>query len=166
MPGFRYCSWCNGKGCMCCDAEQKKFHEKALASAPKWREPDIRDIRDAVVEAELLRGWQPGLAVDEHGRIDALTPDEVEKAFQPALDAEYARQFPNGPQPIFEAKLDNPDDMALLKSFASPAALNEMFADGGSPESVAEMLARAEAARLTQAARQALCPNESDRIGE
>lgn len=28
MLGFRYCQWCDGKGCMCCDAEQKKFAEK------------------------------------------------------------------------------------------------------------------------------------------
>ena len=28
MPGFAHCSWCNGKGCMCCDAEEKKWNER------------------------------------------------------------------------------------------------------------------------------------------
>src|SRR5690348_1993286 len=98
MPGFRHCSWCHGKGCMCCEAEQKKFIERAYAAAPKWRAPDVRDVRDAWLRAEIERGFLGG----DVG-IDIMTEEQVEAMFQPALDAEYARQFPDGPQPMFTA---------------------------------------------------------------
>lgn len=142
MPGFRHCSWCDGKGCMCCDREEKKFAEKALANAPKWRAGDIRDIRDAWVEAELNRRFRG---------LDAMTPDEVEELFKPALDAEYARQFPNGPQPIFTATLGNASDMALLKSVFGRGNLEAAFGpDGGGMERIEQ---QAGEARATQALR-------------
>lgn len=142
MPGFRHCSWCDGKGCICCDAEQKKFVAKAYAEAPKWREPDIRDVRDAWVKAEMMRGFRG---------LDRLTKDQVEEMFQPALDAEYARQFPSGPQPIFTASLDNPKDRDLMKQVFGREALERAFGEGG--RGVAEIEENVAKAREEQAAK-------------
>lgn len=151
MPGFRYCQWCNGKGCIACDAEQKKWTENALAKAPKWREPDVRDIRDATIEAELLRQYVSG---------DAVPPEAVEAAFKPALDAEYARQFPDGPQPIFTARRDNPGDMELLKKVFHRTVLEEAFGTDG--EGVAEIERRAAEARGIQALRWLANPTQEE----
>lgn len=153
MPGFRYCQWCSGKGCIACDAEEKKWNERAAARAPAWRQPDIRDVRDAVIESELQRAYQPGLAVDARGRIDALTPGEVEEALKPLLDAEYARQFPSGPEPIFTARTDNPGDVELLKKVFSREAIEHAFGPDG--EGMVEIERNAAEARAVQAARQA-----------
>lgn len=153
MPGFRYCQWCSGKGCIACDAEQKKWEAAAAARAPSWRQPDVRDVRDAVIESELARGFRPGLAVDGHGRIDALTPDEVEAALKPLLDAEYARQFPNGPEPMLVVRRDNPEDMELLKKVFHREAIEKAFGPGGG--GMEEIERNAAEARAVQAARQA-----------
>lgn len=149
MPGFRYCQWCNGKGCIVCDAEKKKFEAKAAAQAPKWREPDIRDVRDAAVKAEQEKAMRG----EPH-----LTEEEVEAAFKPALDAEYERQFPGGPKPIFTAKRDNPADMALLHN-----AMSIGFKEGNPTEdTVKAIIGLLTKANVTQAARQVLIPNEQD----
>jgi hypothetical protein len=157
MPGFRYCQWCSGKGCMCCDAEEKKWRDRVIANAPKWRESDVRDVRDAVIESEILRGYQSMLSVNEHGRIDALTPDEVEAAFKPALDAEYARQFPNGPTPMFTARRDNPGDMELLAKVFGRAKLEAAFGPNGG--GMVEIERAAAEARGTQSLRHLASPD-------
>lgn len=152
MPGFRYCQWCSGKGCIACDAEKKKWEQSVADRAPSWRSPDIRDVRDAVIESELARGFQPGLAVDASGRIDAFTPAEVEEALKPLLDAEYARQFPNGPEPMLVVRRDNPDDMELLKKVFHREAIEHAFGpDGGGMEEIEKNAADA---RAIQAARE------------
>jgi hypothetical protein len=76
---------------------------------------------------------------------------------------QYDRQFPDGPRPDFVAQRGNDDDLALLKTFTSPEALREIYGDGRSPEADAELTRRIDAARLTQAVRQALRPDEVDR---
>jgi hypothetical protein len=40
-------------------------------------------------------------------------------------DAEYKRQFPNGPQPIAVARLDNHEEMAAMKRVFGADSLNE-----------------------------------------
>lgn len=135
MPGFRFCSWCNGKGCICCDAEEKKFAEKALAKAPKWREPDIRDVRDAALLAETKRlesliGTMIG-SQEEFNTMEAEAHAEIEAKFKPELDAEYARQFPDGPTPMFAARLGNPGEMSILKQVFNATALQSAFGAGG-----------------------------------
>ena len=89
MPGFRYCSWCNGKGCICCEGEMLRWCKTASG--------DLRQIRNECYFA--------GFSTDE----------KIEAAFKPALDAEYARQFPDGPIPMFTAHVDNPSEMSILK---------------------------------------------------
>lgn len=96
LPGwaadqFRYCLKCDGKGCPKCPLQRDNFIRRAINGSPEWRPADIRDVRDEAVRAEASRA--------ERG-LDALTEDEVEAAFMPAMDVEYKRQFPNGPQPI------------------------------------------------------------------
>lgn len=126
MPGFRHCSFCHGKGCTGCDVEQKRFIEKAYASAPDWRDPDIRDIRDAWVRAEFERGMIGGGV-----GLDVMTEEQVEELFKPALDAEYARQFPDGPKPIFTARTDSPDDIRLLGMVAHREVIEKEFGPDG-----------------------------------
>lgn len=139
MAGFRYCKWCDGKGCVGCDTEQKKFAERALAAAPKWRPGDVRDIRDATVQAELERRVRG---------LDSLSEDDVEKVFKPALDAEYNRQFPNGPQPILTVARGDETGMALLKHVLHADVLNKAFGAGGG--GMAEIEDRAAEARSLQ----------------
>jgi hypothetical protein len=165
MPGFRFCSWCSGKGCICCDAEEAKYAAKA-AAAPKWRPPDIRDVRDQALRDETHRlesliGKTIG-SWGEFQEAEAAAHAEIEAAFQPALDAEYVRQFPNGPEPMFTARLNNPDDLKLLRQVAGGPALDRAFADGVTNEAVREVGRKLAEARIIQAARQALCPNEAD----
>lgn len=147
MPGFRYCQWCDGRGCVACPGEEKKFTERALASAPSWRDGDIRDIRDATIRAERQRAFLG---------LDALTEEEIEAAFKPALDAEYDRQFPNGPQPIFTARTGNAMDMELLKHVAHADVLTSAFGDsGGGLEEIEDRAAEARSLqRLHDAAEQ------------
>jgi hypothetical protein len=158
MPGFRYCQWCSGKGCMCCEAEQKKFAEKAAKSAPRFRDPDVRDVRDAALRAETERlvtmiGVVGSGIYDQasFNRAETEAHAAVEAAFKPALDAEYARQFPNVPEPIFTARMDNPEDMELLKKVFHADRLKEAFGpEGGGMD---EILTRASVARAAQASR-------------
>lgn len=151
MSGFRYCPWCHGGGCMCCDAEEKKFKAKVAANAPKWRAPDVRDLRDAVVQAEFERGMTPGIRAISPSRIDALTESEVESAFKPLLDAEYDRQFTNGPEPMLTIKTSDPASMDLLKSVMHIDVLKEAFGPGG--RGMADIEERAAKAREIQASR-------------
>lgn len=158
MPGFRFCHWCHGKGCMCCDTEQARFEAAAKIRAEREAKEDPRH--------KLARLTDPmtRTLVEQMSGPDGVAALEAEiKAAEAACDAEYERQFPGGPKPIFTAKRSNPDDVALLRSFAGGPALNRIFADGVTAEATAEMLGLADKARLTQATRQVLCPNESDR---
>lgn len=150
MPGFRYCQWCNGKGCIACDVEQKKFEEDAMAAAPKWRPGDIRDIRDAAVKAEYLRAARG---------LDYLTEDQVEAEFKPLLDVEYARQFPDGPKPMFVARAGNASDMELLGNAFHRDVLERAFGDGGGGMIEIERLAVE--ARGTQSLRHLANPEET-----
>jgi hypothetical protein len=144
MPGFRFCSWCQGKGCMCCAAEEAKYVKKSFANAPKWREPDIRDVRNQALMDETKRlDSLIGTTIssqEQFREIEAQAHAEIEAAFKPALVAEYARQFPGGPKPIFTMERGNPDDAALLRQVIA----------GGEAE---EIEGRAEKARAAQSLR-------------
>jgi hypothetical protein len=136
MPGFRYCGWCNGKGCIACDAEEKKWKDKAAARAPSWRPPDVRDARDQALADETKRLESLiGVTIssqDQFNKIEAAAHAAIEKTFEPLLDAEYKRQFPDGPKPMFVARAGNASDMELLKQAFHAAKLQEAFGpDGG-----------------------------------
>lgn len=166
MPGFKFCPWCSGKGCIACDAEERKYVAKATAASPSWRPPDIRDVRDQALRDETKRlETMIGVTIgsqEEFNRVEAAAHAEIEEAFKPALDAEYARQFPKGPQSAFTITRSNPDDMDLLRKAIGGPALKEMFAGGITAEATAEMTRRLDQARTIQAVRKALCPNEAD----
>lgn len=46
-------------------------------------------------------------------------------------DAEYAAAFPNGPEPIFVARLDNPAEMEQLKRIFGALAITERLDNAG-----------------------------------
>jgi len=67
-----------------------------------------------------------------------------------ALDEEYERQFPNGPEPIFTAHRDNPQEMELLNTVFGREALERAFGEsGGGMQEILGNLER-EKARLLQ----------------
>ena len=161
MPGFRDCSWCHGKGCMCCDAERQKWEKAEAVRLAKhaMRTPD--EIRQSLVDLRWIRngGRQDGvslgtvMAVGINGRdgFDMAKIDAEIAKEEVLLDAEYARQFPNGPQPIFTAKAGSPSDMQLLKHVAHADVLTAAFGPNGG--GMAEIQKRATEARLAQALR-------------
>lgn len=143
MPGFRFCSFCNGKGCIGCDAEERSYAKKAMANAPQWRKPDIRDVRNQALRDETKRLESLiGVTIstqEEFREIESRAHAEIEAAFKPALDAEYARQFPGGPKPIFTVNRANSAEMAELKNVFGCEALEKAFApDGRGMEEILE----------------------------
>ena len=59
------------------------------------------------------------------------------------VDEEYARQFPDGPKPFFEARLDSPEEMEAAKRVVGAEALEKAFGPGGrGMEEVLENAAR------------------------
>jgi hypothetical protein len=46
MSGFPGCSWCHGKGCICCPAEEKKAAERAHEPLIVARRNDPGDMAD------------------------------------------------------------------------------------------------------------------------
>lgn len=148
MPGFRYCKWCNGKGCMCCEAEQKAWSQKAASSAPSWRQPDVRDLRSQALKDETKRLESLiGVSIssqEEFNRLEAEAHAKIEEMFRPELDAEYARQFPGGPQPIFTVNRSSDPEMAELKNVFGRDALERAFGQGG--RGIEEILENCEAA--------------------
>lgn len=65
-----------------------------------------------------------------------------------ALDEEYARQFPNGPEPIFTARRDNPEEMEALKRIVGREAVEKAFGPGGGGIAEIEANAAAEKEKL------------------
>lgn len=47
------------------------------------------------------------------------------------LDAEYIRQFPDGPKPIFTANTDDPEQMEALKRVFHREKIEQAFGPGG-----------------------------------
>lgn len=56
---------------------------------------------------------------------------DARKKREEELDEEYKRQFPNGPQPIFTARHDSPEEMEQLKKVLHRDAIEKAFGEGG-----------------------------------
>lgn len=141
MPGFRHCSWCNGKGCMCCDAEEAKWRKaEAERLAEKAnRSPD--QLRQAIRDNEWLRdgGSDDGVSLGAKLAVGMVGRDELDRdaitreiaADQALLDAAYEKAFPGGPKPIFSTDGKSPEDWAALRRICGPEALKAAFGEGG-----------------------------------
>jgi hypothetical protein len=129
---------------MCCDAERKKWEKRQRAEAERIAKQDprerLRELEDPMVRAVTTAMGDEALAI-----LDA----QIAEA-KAACDAEHARQFPNGPQPIFTAKRCGPD-MDLMREVFSGPALNQAFRDGGG--GMAQIEAGAQRIRLAQSLR-------------
>jgi hypothetical protein len=162
MPGFPGCSWCHGKGCMCCDGERAK-HEKAEA---KRREDHARrtpdQIRRTIWELRYAKTgqWEGsgtptlGAHILRQSQAD-LDPAAIDRAIaeeEALLNAAYDREFPDGPRPIFMARRDKTEDMALLKFVAHRTVLEEAFGPDG--KGIEEIERRAAQANLIQQVRE------------
>jgi hypothetical protein len=119
---------------MCC-AEERAKHESAKAKR--------RTERTALPPPDTRPRFDNGIYRDcPHCKGDGCDkcPEEA--------DAEYKRQFPDGPVPIFTARRDNPRDMELLKFVAGCEALEEAFGPDG--RGMEEIEDRARAAKWIQ----------------
>ena len=59
------------------------------------------------------------------------------------VDAEYARQFPDGPKPFFTARRDKPEELDAMRRVVGAEALEKAFGPGGrGMEEVLENAAR------------------------
>ena len=68
-----------------------------------------------------------------HGKGCISCPEEAQ--------AEYDRQFPNGPQPIATFKTDNPQDMENMKQVFGADAITKAFGpDGNGMEEIMKNL--------------------------
>ena len=130
---------------MCCEGEKAKFEkreaERLKSEAAKDPRVKLRELEDPMTRALVAQmSGEDGLRILDKKIEEAKTE----------CDAEYARQFPNGPQPIFTANRSNGADMHLLKS-ALRGATQE------------DIVSRIEQAGLIQSARQVFMPNEDDK---
>ncbi len=67
------------------------------------------------------------------------------------LEEEYARQFPNGPQPIFTAKLDDPKQMQQAVDILHADRIVEAFGpNGGGVEEIEEKCRKAMSDRVSE----------------
>lgn len=154
MPGFLLCTWCHGKGCMCCETERARVEKESAAkrAARASRSPD--EIRASI---EMLRALLAGDRTNPDAEMMMLVFDgifdreaiEAEIAKDQALlDAEYDRQFPNGPTPMLSIKRGDETEMELLKHVLRIDVLSQAFGPGGG--GVAEIEDRAAEARSLQ----------------
>ena len=135
---FPYCQWCGGRGCMGC-VEEKAKHDAAEEARKQRR----REARAALPLPDPRPRFDKGIYRDCPHCKGAGCDRCTEEA-----DAEYKRQFPNGPQPIFTARTDDPRDMELLKFVAGGDVLQEAFGPDG--DGMEEIERRAKAATLVQ----------------
>ena len=91
------------------------------------------------------------VAISGRDQLDMAKIDQEIAREEALLDAEYQRQFPDGPKPIFSARFDSPGDMALLKQVFHREKLETAFGPDGT--GMAQIERDAEAARLAQALR-------------
>lgn len=124
---------------MCCDAEQTKWTK---AEAERKAREAAEDPRDRLrrLESPLTRQILQQLG-DE--RALAALDAEIADA-KAACDVEYARQFPNGPQPIFSISSRDEMSIALLGHVAHFDVLTKAFGpDGGGVAEIEDRAAEA-----------------------
>ncbi len=127
MPGFHHCSWCHGKGCMCCDTEEAKWNARERERIDRESKEDPR-AKLARLEEPMLRSL---LASQYDGTETIAELDRQITAAKAACDAQYAIQFPDGPTPIFAARTGNAKDMELLVRVFHADRLTEAFGSAG-----------------------------------
>jgi len=163
MPGFRHCSWCYGKGCVACDREQAKWEKAEAERKEKHAARSIDEVRQSLIDLQWMRdggpphcvspGAQLAVGMNDRQNLDIEAIGALIAAEQAVLDAEYARQFPNGPQPIFVAHSNNPQEMATLKQVFHRESLESTFGPNGrGMAEIEEKLAEAKAALAAQGA--------------
>jgi hypothetical protein len=147
---YSNCKWCQGRGCLACPGEKKKAEEKE-AERRLNKNPLSEDaarfaglVLDAVNSQESHFGnrvepvsfTQPNQLRYENGiyrdcpkcrGIGCVScPEEV--------DAEYKRQFPDGPKPIATFTYDDlrdPETIAHLRQAIGPEAIIKAYSSGG-----------------------------------
>lgn len=107
--------------------------ETALAALQKFL--DEEDKKNGVVRVPPPRDFVPcsfcggGLAcLNVGGCMACFSKREAKKK---ELDAEYKRQFPDGPKPIFTADLTTPEGIESAKRVIGKEAIEKAFGEGG-----------------------------------
>jgi hypothetical protein len=123
MPGFRHCTWCSGKGCIACGAEQKKWEKYQANEAKRKAQQDPRD-RLKELQNPIVR-----MIAEATGDDAVLQLNREIAEAEAACDAEYKRQFPDGPKPILSINLNDAKDVALKRDLVANAG--NIIAEGG-----------------------------------
>lgn len=109
------------------------------------RHLDEEEKRQGIVRVPAPRDWVPcrwcGGSAPSLGQPGCLACFNAREKRKKELDEEYARQFPNGPQPIFTARADKPEEMEALKRVFHREKLEQAFGPGGG--GIDEVLANA-----------------------
>lgn len=133
------------------EAKRREAHAKRTPDQIRQSLVDLEWIRDGGSQDGVSLGTLLAVAMSGRDSFDMAKIDAEIAAEEALLDAEYKRQFPNGPELLFSAKTDNPDDMELLKKVFGREALEHAFGpDGGG---IAEVEQNAAEARAAQSAR-------------
>lgn len=124
--GFEHCDICKGKYCLYCEDRRKKW-ELAKAEEEK-KDPRIK-LHSLIRQKEIMSNL--GMDTSEISfEIDAQ---------EQKCNAEYKRLFPNGPQLIFTANINDPKSMAVLKKVFNANTISRAFSgDGGGVEELIE----------------------------
>jgi hypothetical protein len=110
---YENCKWCKGRGCLACSGEKEKA-DKQLAERRLNKEP----LSETGARLLMAVSQQTGVKIEptiqvryENGIYrDCPKCGGVGCVSCPAeCDAEYARQFPNGPQPIATFDVSTPE---------------------------------------------------------
>jgi hypothetical protein len=84
----------------------------------------MSDLNDGPLAVpEVLCRW-----CNDRGCISCA---DKRKKRQEQMDAAYKAQFPNGPQPIFTARRDKPEEMEQLKEILHADKIAAAFGPGG-----------------------------------
>jgi hypothetical protein len=103
-----------------------------LAALTKHLEQMEKDA--GIVRVPAPRDWVPcqwcggSSAFYDKGCVSCFNAREQRKR---DLDAEYKRQFPDGPKPFFTADMDKPEEMEQLKTIFHREAIEKAFGPGG-----------------------------------
>lgn len=128
---YNNCKWCQGKGCLACPDEKRKADEKEAERRLNKNPLSAEGTRFAGLVADAI-DKQPDYLGRYHEPVSFAVPSQLRYengiyrdcprcrgigcVFCPEeVDAEYKRQFPDGPKPIATFHLDNPEEVETVK---------------------------------------------------
>ena len=76
MPGFAFCKWCNGRGCMKCEEERRNYVPTPMFSADRNDPEDMAALKRVFGADNLEKEFGPGgggmQAIQEQAAIESI----------------------------------------------------------------------------------------------